>query len=146
MEPEIQKKRLPVLPGMIHEATSPGDKSYIIGSKCRVCGTTFFPKRPVCRVCQQDGTMEEVPLSTRGKINSFTLIYVAPVGFEAPYMQAYVDLPEGIRLYSIITGCELKDDALSLGQEVELVIDKVAVDEHGNDLIGYKFRPVKKEI
>jgi uncharacterized OB-fold protein len=143
MEQEVQKKRLPAVPGMIHEATSPGDKSYIIGSKCRVCGTTFFPKRPACRVCQRDDTMGDVPLSTRGKINSFTLIYVAPVGFEAPYMQAYVDLPEKIRLYSIITGCELKDDALTLGQEVELVIDKLSVDEHGNDLIGYKFRPVK---
>ena len=142
MEQGKEKKRIPVLPGIFHEATSSGDKSHLIGSKCRVCGRVFFPKRSICRVCMIEDTLEEIPLSTRGKIDTFTVVRVAPLGFKAPYIQAFVDLPEGQRIFSLITGCEPSEDALKEGQEVELVIDKITEDERGNDLIGYKFRPV----
>lgn len=142
MEQQKEKKRLPVLPGIFHEAVSPTETSHLIGSKCRACGRVFFPARSICRVCMVEGTMEETPLSTRGKIDTFTVVQVAPLGFKAPYIQAYVDLPEGPRIFSLITGCEPSQNALKEGQEVELVIDKITEDEKGNDLIGYKFRPV----
>ena len=145
MEEKTLKKRLPILPGILHEATSPGDISYLIGGKCRLCGRTFFPKVSVCRVCMTDGTMEETVLSTRGNIDTFAVLHVAPLGFTAPYIQAYVDLPEGLRIFSLITGCEPSEHALKEGMEVELVIEKITEDEKGNDLIGYKFRPVQKE-
>jgi uncharacterized OB-fold protein len=144
MGQETQKKRFPLLPGIIHEATSPGDKSYLIGSKCSACGRTFFPKQSVCRVCMRDDTMQETALSTRGKIDTFTVVHVAPMGFKAPYIQAFVDLPEGPRIFSLITGCEPSEDVLKTGTEVEMVIDKITEDEEGNDLIGYKFRPIGK--
>ena len=144
MGQEIEKKRFPVLPGIMHEATSPNETSYLIGSKCRACGRTFFPKQSVCRVCMREDTMQETALSTRGKIDTFTVVHVAPMGFKAPYIQAFVDLPEGPRIFSLITGCEPSEDALKTGTEVELVIDKITEDEKGNDLIGYKFRPVRK--
>ena len=144
MGQEIQKKRLPVVAGIIHEATSPGDKSYLIGSKCSVCGRTFFPKQSVCRICMREGTMQETALGTRGKIDTFTVVHVAPMGFKAPYIQAFVDLAEGPRIFSLIIGCEPTENALKNGTEVEMVIDKITEDEKGNDLIGYKFRPVEK--
>lgn len=143
MGQETEKKRFPVLPGIIHEATSSTEKSYLIGSRCTACGRTFFPKRTVCPVCMRE-TMEEKPLSTRGKIDTFTVVHVAPMGFKAPYIQAFVDLPEGPRIFSLITGCEPSENALKEGTEVDLVIDKIVEDEKGNDLIGYKFRPVGK--
>ncbi len=86
--------------------------------------------------------MEEVPLSRRGTIDTFTVVHVAPTGFKAPYIQAYVDLPEGPRIFSLITGCDPLGTDLRDGAEVELVIEKIREDEKGNDLIGYKFRPV----
>ena len=88
--------------------------------------------------------MEDLPLSTRGKIDTYSVVQVAPTGFTAPYIQAFVDLPEGPRVFTIITGCEPSEEAIGEGQEVELFIDKVREDEKGNDLIGYKFRPVGK--
>jgi len=88
--------------------------------------------------------MQEIALSSRGEIDTFTVVHVAPVGFKAPYIQAYVDLPEGPRVFSLITGCEPSESALKTGTEVELVIDKITEDEKGNDLIGYKFRPIGK--
>jgi uncharacterized OB-fold protein len=144
MGQETEKKRLPVLAGIFHEATSPTDKSYLIGSRCSVCGRSFFPKQSVCRVCLRDDSMQEIALSSRGKIDTFTVVHVAPTGFKAPYIQAYVDLPEGPRVFSLITGCEPSESALKTGTEVELVIDKITEDEKGNDLIGYKFRPIGK--
>ena len=144
MGQEIERKRRPILPGIIHEATSPAEESYLIGSRCTACGRTFFPKQFVCRVCMRNDTMEETALSTRGKIDTFSVVHVAPTGFKAPYIQAFVDLPEGPRIFSLITGCEPSENALRTGMEVELVIDKITEDEKGNDLIGYKFRPVGK--
>lgn len=144
MGQETQGKRLCVLPGMIHEGTSTGDRSYLIGAKCSECGRVFFPKQLVCRICMRDDTMRETPLSTRGKIESFTVVHVAPQGFKAPYIQAFVELPEGPRVFSLITGCEPSENALKTGTEVEMIIDKITEDEKGNDLIGYKFRPVGK--
>ena len=93
-------------------------------------------------MCLQEGTMDEVPLSTRGKINTFTISRVAPLGFNAPYIQAFVDLPEGPRVFSLITGCEASEAAIEIGSEVEMVIEKICNDEEGSELIGYKFRPI----
>lgn len=142
MGQEVEKKRLPLLPGVIHEAAAPGDRAYLIGTRCRACGRVFFPKCLACRVCMTDDTIDEVPLSTRGRIDTFTVVHVAPAGFKAPYIQAFVDLPEGPRVFSLITGCDPLDNDLHGGSEVELVIEKIREDERGNDLIGYKFRPI----
>jgi uncharacterized protein len=144
MEQGTVRKRQLVLPGIIHEATGADDSSYLIGSKCEACGRVFFPRYPVCRVCMKDGTMREVPLSRKGRIDTFTVVHVAPVGFKAPYIQAYVDLPEGPRVFSLITGCDPLSNDLKDGTEVELVIDKIREDEKGNELIGYMFRPTGK--
>jgi len=140
---EKPKQRLPILPGLFHEASSAGDSSYLIGSKCSACGRSFFPKRAVCRVCQRDDTMNDIPLSTRGKIDTSTVVRVAPLGFKAPYIQAFVHLPEGTRVFSLITGCDPVEGVIKDGQDVEMVIEKITEDESGNDLIGYKFRPVQ---
>jgi uncharacterized OB-fold protein len=144
MTQETEKRRLLVLPGMIHEPSGPADKAYLIGSKCRLCGRVFFPKCSVCRVCMTDNTIEEIPLSTKGVIDTFTVVHVAPLGFKAPYIQAFVDLPEGPRIFSLITGCDPLENSLQEGTVVEIVIEKITKDERGNDLIGYKFRPVGK--
>ena len=95
--------------------------------------------------------MEELPLSRRGKISAGVIAHVAPVGFKPPYAMAYVDLPEGVRLFSQLTDVELCNEfvvpgteLLQPGTEVELVIEKIREDDAGNDVIGYKFKLVKK--
>lgn len=139
------KEGIPVLPGIIQGGTSPDDPPCLSGSLCRQCGRVFFPRQSACSVCMEEGTMEEVPLGRRGRIDTFSVVRVAPTGFETPYIQAFVDLPEGPRIFALITGCEPSEDALCEGDEVELVIDKITRDEKGRELVGYKFRPVKNE-
>jgi uncharacterized OB-fold protein len=74
---------------------------------------------------------------------TYCTVWVAPSGFEAPYIQGFVDLPEGIRILTQLTDCELSKDALEIGMEVELVIGRIRTNEEGDEVIGYKFRPVQ---
>ncbi len=142
MEKISEKKEFPILPGIIHLATGPDDpESYLVGSRCRSCGRVFFPQCLACHVCMSE-TVEEIRLSGRGTIDTHSVVHVAPMGFTAPYIQAFIDLPEGPRIFSLITGCDPLRNDLRDGAPVELVIEKVGEDEGGNDLMSYKFRPV----
>jgi uncharacterized OB-fold protein len=135
------KKKLKVREGCFHEATSPSEESYLIGSKCLECGYVSFPKRAVCPACIKENTMEETRLSQRGEIYSYTVLHVSIPGFPAPYVLGRIKLPEGLIVTSLITGCEPVEEALEIGQKAELVIEKIREDDNGNEIIGYKFRP-----
>lgn len=87
--------------------------------------------------------MVTVPLGSRGRIDSFSVLHVGTEDFPAPYILAYV-LIGGAKVLSLITGCEPRDESLAIGDEVELVIERVRKDAQGNDVFGYKFRPCAK--
>ena len=139
---ESGKKQVPVREGYFHQATSPSDESYLIGSKCNICGYVSFPRRLVCPACLKENTMEETRLSSRGKIYSYSVLHISLPGFKAPYIIARTELPEGPRVTSPVTGYEPVEGALEIGTDVELVIGKISEDKEGNDVIGYMFRPV----
>jgi uncharacterized OB-fold protein len=63
------------------------------------------------------------------------------MGFNSPYAVGYIDLPEGLRIYSILT--ETNPKRLQIGTDMELVIETIRNDEMGNEIIGYKFKPSK---
>ncbi len=65
--------------------------------------------------------------------------------FPAPYIIGYVMMKEGAKIFTLITGCEPRDDALKLGEEMELVIEKIKEDKQGNSLIGWKFKPTRRK-
>ena len=132
----------PVIEGAFYLPTSPEEKPYLKGSRCSNCGYVAFPPMVVCPICIRDNTMEEVPLGSKGRLDSFAVLRQAPPGFVAPYMVGIVQLPDGPELFCLITGCEIKDDALVIGQEMELVIDRIREDDEGNEIIGWKFKPV----
>ena len=85
--------------------------------------------------------MEEALLEGRGKLDSFSIVNAALPGFKAPSIQAYINLVEGPKIWSLITGCEPNEDALKIGMEMELVIDKVREDKEGNEIISFQFKP-----
>jgi uncharacterized OB-fold protein len=89
--------------------------------------------------------MEEILLSNQGRLYCYSIARVAPLGFTPPYILGYIDLDEGIRIYSQITGCEPREDALFIGSKMEMVLEKIREDESGNELIGYKFKPIQEE-
>jgi len=142
-ENEKKAQTVPIKEGWFHIPTSKDDVPYLIGSRCSRCGYIAFPKATICRSCMGEDTMQEVHIGRKGKLDTFTPSMQGPPGFDAPYIQAFVTLEKGVRIFTHIEGCEPTPDALKIGQELELVVGKIKTDEHGNDVIGWKFRPVK---
>jgi benzoylsuccinyl-CoA thiolase BbsA subunit len=120
----------------------------LVGSRCSKCKTTFFPKKTYCSNCVSDENMKVVPLSTRGKLASYSIamenLMGTVMGFTPPYAFGYVDLPEGIRLFALLIEVEPFKEKLKLNMDVEMVIQKIRQDEYENDVIGYVFKPVSK--
>ena len=131
---------IPFKPGVMHLATSDADDEHLIGSKCQSCGAVAFPRRVVCHKCRSD-SVSEIALSKRGKLASFTVAWAAPEGMKPPLILGYIDLPEGVRLLSMVTGVEPSKDALEVGQEMELVFEEIRTDQDGNQIMAFKFKP-----
>lgn len=131
---------IPVRPGIF--AVSEGSsKPYLIGSKCPQCGKHVFPAKKVCPACF-DERMEEISLSTKGRVYSYTIVRQAPTGFKVPFATVYVDLPEGVRVFAQSDLSCWENGEPVIMNEVELVLGPIRQDEHGNQIIGIKFNPI----
>lgn len=70
----------------------------LAGSRCTRCGATYYPPR---RLCPHDlSDCHHELLSRTGVIYEAATVRVAPQGFTPPYRVAYVDLPEGVRVFA----------------------------------------------
>jgi uncharacterized protein len=134
---------IPIKEGLFSWPLSSDQEPYLIGSKCTICGYCCFPKKSVCAKCVRDDCMEDVKFGPYAILDTYAVMRVAPPGFVPPYVQGYVILENGPKIFSLITGCETNDHALPLGQKMELVLEKIRQDEEGNNLIGWKFKPVE---
>ena len=139
------KTRTPAIEGWF--TIDAGDPR-LLGSRCRSCQTCFFPRESVyCRNPHCSGEeFDEVPLSNRGTLWSFTnncyappAPYVAADPFE-PYAVAAVELEDEkiVVLGQVVPGVGV--DALRAGMEMELVLDTLYEDEQ-NDYLIWKWRP-----
>ena len=119
-----------------------GESPALMGSRCPQCGEHFYPPRYVCLNCYQEG-LEEVALSTRGELWTFTIARAALPGtlMTPPYVIAQVRLPEGVSLATVLT--DVDPDAVRIGMPLEMVVEKASVDSEGNDVMTFKFRPAK---
>jgi len=138
------KKQIPVKEGLWTTPSSPDEKPQLIGSRCNLCGEVFFPKKTngICTNCQSKD-LEEIKLSRRGKLYSFTVVMQRPPEYykgPVPYAEGFVELPEGVRVETLLTDCNF--DELRIGMDVEMVIEKLHDDEEGNEILAYKFRPL----
>jgi len=118
-----------------------GEETSLIGSRCNLCKKTFFPPLTICPFCFHEDSTGQVFLSHRGKLETYSIVRQAGPRYQVPYIVAYIALPEGLRVFSQVTECLPED--LEIGMEMEVILQELRVDENGNRLIGYKFRPVK---
>lgn len=116
------------------------DEVRLVGSRCEACGKVFFPKKKVCPECF-DGELRDTLLNKIGRLHSYALSVMGPPEIQKPFVIGFIDLPEGIKLYSIIVDCEPWDQVLKIGMDMEMVIGQVKRDAHGNGIIGYMFKP-----
>ena len=140
-----QKKQYPVVEGLF---TYPSEEPHLIGGRCKTCGTYFFPKFVTFhKVGCERGPVEEVLLSRRGELVSYTVqYYLAPPPFVnpdpfVPYGIGLVALPEGIQIPGILTGIRIEDIKMHI--DVEIVLEKLFEDEEGKEAVTWKWRPVQ---
>jgi uncharacterized OB-fold protein len=91
--------------------------------------------------------LDEIPLSTKGIVFSFTTIMQQPGRYykgPVPYTFGYVELPEGVRVETLFTGCDT--DSLKIGLEVEIIFGKIGQDNDGNEIICHMFTPVRRKL
>ena len=141
MASQETRKRVPLRKGAFQPPASDKENGYLIGTRCRKCGHYFYRKRAVCLNCYSE-EMEEVALSTRGTIWSYTIARQVYPGtlLTPPFIVAQVELPEKVQLMTLLTDCD--PEAVRVGMEVELYFWKVREDEDGNEVMAFAFRPV----
>jgi len=143
---QILKRRIPVQEGLF---TWPSDEPQLIASRCSACGDVAFPRQQSCPDCSSDD-VDEILLSRRGTVWTWTIQnFPPPIPPYAgsgdrdtfvPYGVAYIELPEGIRVEARLT--ENDPEKLSIGMEMEMVVEKFASDDDGNELVTFAFQPV----
>ncbi len=125
-----------------------GGKAYLLGSRCKSCGAVSFPpetfycKNPAC----SGSDFEHTPLSTRGKLWSFTnSCYKPPAPYVAgdpfvPYIVAAVELEKEkmVVLGQVVPGVAIEE--LRVGMEMSLVSAELFSDEDSSYTI-WKWQP-----
>ncbi|WP_254525702.1 Zn-ribbon domain-containing OB-fold protein [Natrinema caseinilyticum] len=138
VHPEYDESRR-LVDGSIRTADD-GDP-VLVGTECAECGFVVFPTRPFCRNCLSEN-VDDIDLSRNGELRTYTVAHTGQEGFEPPYAFGFVDLPEGVRLYSLLKGWE--SGTLEVGAPVELTLDEIKPDpKTGEPLFGHVFRLVE---
>ncbi len=126
------------------------DAPRLIGGKCPDCGNYVFPMQKDCPKCTGD-QIEKVELSTKGVLWTWTIQgfppksppYIGetdPENFEA-YGVGYVELPGEVKVEARLT--ENDPTRLQVGMEMELTVVPLALDEEGNEVVTFAFRPTE---
>lgn len=111
------------------------------GQECRGCGRIAFPRKRVCPDCFGDDLADR-PLSRTGTLHTFTRTVLGAPHLNPPYVIGLVDLPEKIKVLSLIVDCDPGAEGLQVGMPVELVIGRLREGPDGEGLYGPQFRPI----
>ncbi len=124
-----------------------GARYNLIGTRCTVCETSFFPVRDICPGCHREslGKMEQQQMSGKGAVVSYTEVHdgAGHLAMQSPYIMAIIQLEEGekTRLTAQLVDCDPKD--LKIGMPVQAVFRKIQEDgKSGVIHYGYKFIPL----
>ena len=92
----------------------------IEGTVCKDCGRKFFPPRADCAKCFSKNT-EWFEMPKKGKLETFTTAYYAPVGFEGdpPYTMGVVDFGDGMKLFARMAK-DINPEEIKVGMEVSV--------------------------
>lgn len=133
-----QKIEAALVPGLF--TIEPDGQVSLVASRCGECHGVTFPGRKVCPRCRRF-SMAQVLIGQGATLFSYTVCHAAPAGWQAPYLQAYVELPEGLRIFTLIgAAVEPRTDALEIGMRMQLEAEPV----HGHHgPLTYKYLPAE---
>ncbi len=122
--------------------TTPDGK--LCAHRCDACEQVFFPKNTNGNVCLKclEGKLEDIELSGKGWLHSFSTSALPSRKIKAPYTCGYVDLSEGLRIF-----CRLHpdhdEDEIATGMCMQIVPD-VLWETEEERVFGYYFKPYGK--
>ncbi len=91
----------------------------LVACRCKACGHVAFPGRFFCPECGSAGPFDEV-LLRRGQMSAFTVCHVAPSGFVAPYVAAWVTFAEGPTVFGVMQAQE--GETVNQGDPVQVSV------------------------
>lgn len=147
-EQENPGGKVPVIDGWF--TWPPAPDPHLIGTRCTSCGDYFFPTVDACRNPRCRSTnVEEVELSRTGKLYTYSINqfpapppYVPPDPF-IPYATGVIELErEQMKVHGQISQ-EADFSTLAIGMEMEVVLETLYVDDEGQHVISWRFRPVR---
>jgi uncharacterized OB-fold protein len=111
------------------------DKGIVAGTKCKGCGTNYFPPRPDCCRCLSSD-MEWTEVTGKGRLISYSKLIYAPTGFEGdlPYAIALVEFPNQMKVFGRLSK-EIPEENISIGMDLQWSVVKLP-----NDRITYEFK------
>ena len=113
---------------------------HLIATECNECNKRVFPPTPVCPECMSEN-VGPVTLGDRGTLYSWSVVHAAPRGWSLPYIAAYVDLPEGVRVFAHMV--DLDPATLVMDMQMEVCMATLGTDESGATVESYSFVPAK---
>lgn len=116
-------------------------QAYLLANKCTACNRVHFPKHRYCAKCGSPDLVE-LRLSRVGRIGAFSFIDRQPADafIEAPYLQAEVEMPEGVSVFSVIEAPAQGE--LAIGMPAEVIV-RVFETQDGPRR-AFLFRPILK--
>ena len=127
----------------------PSKEPHLLGSRCRKCGDYFFPQIKACGNPNcMSSDLEEVKLSRKGKLYSYTISYmpspppyVPPDPF-VPYAIGVMDLEkEKMKVQGqIVSNYDV--NKLKIGMDMEVVLELLYKDKEGKEVMVWKFKPL----
>ena len=104
--------------------------------RCTACELVIWFPRRTCPQCRTEDT-QSFAACGRGSVYSFTVVRKGSGAYReaAPFVVAYVELEEGPRVLTNITGCDPADVTVGMAVEIEW-------HDTGEGNAIYRFRPV----
>ena len=110
------------------------EQGKVSGTRCKDCGTRFFPPRADCYKCLTSN-MDWFDVEGTGKLLTYSKLEYAPIGFEndLPYCIAVVDFGE-YKVFGRISS-DMTDDEIKAGMDLTAVVNKLP-----NSQLNYVFQ------
>jgi len=131
------KKPLPVIRPWSKSFWEAAKQHKLVIQTCDDCGTKIFYPRKFCPDCWSSN-LGWVEASGKAKVFSYTITMTGVeenFADDLPFVLAWVDLEEGVRMLTNIVGCEPGE--VSIGMDVEVVFEDAAP-----EISIPKFQPV----
>ncbi len=100
------------------------EQGKVMASRCKDCGTVFFPPRADCYKCL-DSNMDWIEVSGTGRLVTYSKLEYAPIGFgdDLPYAIAVLDYGD-YKVFGRIAG-SVPEEEIRIGMEMTTVVNQL---------------------